>query len=323
MSEDGQTIVYEYSTASKLPQIYRAQLDGAKIVSPVQITKLNEGLVTGRTFAKTEVIRWKGSLDEEVEGILYYPTNYEAGKKYPVITAIHGGPTGWDSDAWDDNWAYPVNLMTQRGAFVLRPNYHGSANYGLKWVESICCGKYYDLETPDINMGVDYLISKGMADPDRIATLGWSNGSILSINLITTYPARYKAASVGAGDVEWISDWGNVDFGDSFDSYYFGKSPMEDPQLYIKKSPFFKMDKVQAACSDFSRLRGSKRSSSAKLVVLPRAGVLRQSSGEICGVPRRAARPAEADTPDPQSGRRSRVVRQILLQDRQTRKRGV
>ena len=213
----------------------------------MQVTKLNEGLVNGRTFAKTEVIRWKGSLDEEVEGILYYPANYEAGKKYPVITMIHGGPTGWDSDAWDDNWAYPVNLMTQRGAFVLRPNYHGSANYGLKWVESICCGKYYDLETPDINMGVDYLISKGMADPDKVATLGWSNGSILSISLITTYPARYKAASVGAGDVEWISDWGNVDFGDSFDSYYFGKSPMEDPQLYIKKSPFFKMDKVQAA----------------------------------------------------------------------------
>jgi dipeptidyl aminopeptidase/acylaminoacyl peptidase len=247
LSEDGKTIVYEYSTASKPPQIYRAQLEGNEIVSPVQITKLNEGLVNGRAFAKTEVIRWKGSLDEEVEGILYYPTNYEAGKKYPVITMIHGGPTGWDSDAWDDNWAYPVNLMTQRGAFVLRPNYHGSANYGLKWVESICCGKYYDLETPDINMGVDYLISKGLADPDKVATLGWSNGSILSISLITTYPARYKAASVGAGDVEWISDWGNVDFGDSFDSYYFGKSPMEDPQLYIKKSPFFKLDKVQAA----------------------------------------------------------------------------
>ncbi len=246
LSEDGKTIVYDYSTASKLPQIYRAQLDGTKIVSPVQVTKLNEGLMSGRAFAKSEVIRWKGSLDEEVEGILYYPTNYEAGKKYPVITMIHGGPTGWDSDLWDDNWAYPVNLMTQRGAFVLRPNYHGSANYGLKWVESICCGKYYDLETPDINMGVDYLISKGMADPDKVATLGWSNGSILSISLITTYPARYKAASVGAGDVEWISDWGNVDFGDSFDSYYFGKSPMEDPQLYIRKSPFFKMDKVQA-----------------------------------------------------------------------------
>ncbi len=103
LSEDGKTIAYQSSTASKLPQIYRAQLDGTKIVSPVQITKLNEALVNGRVSAKTEVIRWKGSLDEEVEGILYYPANYEAGKKYPVITMIHGGPTGWDSDAWDDN----------------------------------------------------------------------------------------------------------------------------------------------------------------------------------------------------------------------------
>jgi dipeptidyl aminopeptidase/acylaminoacyl peptidase len=94
LSEDGKTIVYQYSTASKLPQIYRAQLDGTTIISPAQITKLNEKLVTGRIFAKTEVIRWKGSQDEEVEGILYYPANYEAGKKYPVITAIHGGPTG-------------------------------------------------------------------------------------------------------------------------------------------------------------------------------------------------------------------------------------
>jgi dipeptidyl aminopeptidase/acylaminoacyl peptidase len=246
VSEDGKTIVYFYSTASKLPQIFRAQLDETKIVSPVQITKLNDGLVKNRTFAKSEVIRWKGANDEEVEGILYYPDNYETGKKYPVITAIHGGPTGHDSDSWEDNWAYPANLLTQRGAFILRPNYHGSNNYGLKWVESICCGKYYDLETPDINAGVDYLIAKGFVDPDKIATLGWSNGSILSISLITTYPERYKVASVGAGDVEWISDWGNVAFGDSFDSYYFGKSPMEDPELYIRKSPFFKMDKVKS-----------------------------------------------------------------------------
>src|ERR1700687_4840723 len=245
-SEDGKTIVYSSSTASKLSQPYRAQLEGGKIVSPVQLAKLNDGLVNGRAYAKSEVIRWKGANNEEVEGLLYYPTNYEQGKKYPLITAIHGGPMGSDKDVWGESWAYPIQLFTQRGAFVLRPNYHGSNNYGLKWAESICCGKYYDLETPDINAGVDYLIAQGKADADRIATMGWSNGSILSTSLITTYPARYKVASVGAGDIEWISDWGNVIFGESFDAYYFGKSPMQDPQLYINKSPFFKMDKVQA-----------------------------------------------------------------------------
>ncbi|MBS1867149.1 MAG: prolyl oligopeptidase family serine peptidase, partial [Acidobacteria bacterium] len=208
--------------------------------------KLNQSLVNGRAYAKSEVIHWTGSNNEEVEGILYYPQNYEAGKKYPVITAIHGGPMGADKDLWGESWAYPIQLFTQRGAFVLRPNYHGSNDYGLKWAESICCGKYYDLETPDINAGVDYLISKGMADPDRVGTMGWSNGSILSTSLLITYPDRYKTASVGAGDVEWFSDWANVDFGESFDAYYFGKSPWQDPELYIKKSPVFKMDRIKA-----------------------------------------------------------------------------
>ncbi len=246
VSDDGKSIVYVSSTASKIPQLYRAQLNEGKAESPVQLSKLNEGLVSGRNYVKTEVIRWKGANDEEVEGILYYPLNYQEGKKYPLITAIHGGPQGADYDLWDESWAYPLQLLAQRGSFVLRPNYHGSSSYGLKWSESICCGKYYDLETPDINAGVDYLIGKGMADPDQIATMGWSNGSILSTSLITSYPERYKVASVGAGDIEWISDWGNVSFGESFDAYYFGKSPMQDPQLYINKSPFFKMDKVKA-----------------------------------------------------------------------------
>jgi dipeptidyl aminopeptidase/acylaminoacyl peptidase len=96
VSEDGKTIAYVHSTASMLPQIYRAQMDGTKMISPVQLTKLNEGLVKGRAFAKTEVIHWKGANGDDVEGILYYPTNYEAGKKYPLITAIHGRPTGHD-----------------------------------------------------------------------------------------------------------------------------------------------------------------------------------------------------------------------------------
>jgi dipeptidyl aminopeptidase/acylaminoacyl peptidase len=246
VSADGKTIVYRSSTASTMPQLFRAKIQDNKLEGTFQVTHLNRSLEKSRTFSKSEVVHWKGANGEEVEGILRYPENYQPGKKYPLITAIHGGPAGADLDAWKDSWAYPYQLLAQRGAFILSPNYHGSDNYGLKWVESICCGNYYDLETPDINNGVDSLIEKGLIDPDKIATMGWSNGSILSTSLITTYPSRYKVASVGAGDVEWISDWGNVNFGDSFDSYYFGKTPMEDPQLYIRKSPFFKLDKIQA-----------------------------------------------------------------------------
>jgi len=244
LGEDGKTLIYEHSTASVPTQFYRAKLEGTKITSPLQITNLNPAF-KNKPIAKSEVLQWKGANDDDVEGILYYPDDYKAGKTYPLIVTTHGGPASADHDQWAERWAYAPNLMTQKGAFVLKTNYHGSTGYGLKFVEAICCGKYYELEIPDIERGVDNLIAKGLVDPDQIGAAGWSNGSILSIQLTVTNPDRYKAAVVGAGDVEWLSDWANVDFGESFDHYYFGKTPLEDPQLYIEKSPLFKMDKVK------------------------------------------------------------------------------
>ncbi|HEY6331248.1 MAG TPA: prolyl oligopeptidase family serine peptidase, partial [Blastocatellia bacterium] len=243
LGKDDKTLVYSYSTASTPTQWFRGQLEGSRLDGSIQLTDVNPGFKK-KPIARSEVVTWKGAMDESVEGILYYPDNYEAGKKYPLVVMIHGGPAGADFDQWSESWAYPANLMTEKGAFVFKPNYHGSSNYGLKWVESIGNGKYYDLEVPDIEKGVDSLIAKGLVDPDRMGTMGWSNGSILTIAL-TVNSTRYKVASAGAGDVEWISDWGNAHFGASFDNYYFGKSPLEDPGLYIKKSPFFKLDKVR------------------------------------------------------------------------------
>lgn len=244
LGSDMRTLVYEYSTAGKPTQLFRARLDGTKITQPVPITNLNPSY-KDKTIAKTEILHWKGANDDDIEGILYYPDQFDPSKSYPLIVATHGGPAWHDSDAWEEDWAYATNLYAQKGAFVLKTNYHGSTGYGLKFVESICCGKYYELEIPDIEKGVDSLITRGLVDPDKIGALGWSNGSILSIQLTVADPDRYKAAAVGAGDVEWTSDWSNVDFGLSFDNYYFGKSPLEDPQLYVEKSPFFKMDRVK------------------------------------------------------------------------------
>jgi dipeptidyl aminopeptidase/acylaminoacyl peptidase len=244
LGDDAKTLIYRYSTASVPTQCYRARLDGTRVTAPAQLTDLNPSF-KDKPIAKTEVIHWNGADDDEVEGILYYPDGYKAGTAYPLLVATHGGPAGHDRDEWAERWAYAPNQFTQRNAFVLKTNYHGSNGYGLKWVESICCGKYYDLEIPDIERGVDSLIGKGLVDPDQIGAMGWSNGSILSIQLTVTNPDRYKAASVGAGDVEWLSDWANVDFGEAFDHYYFGKTPMEDPELYLKKSPLFKMDQVK------------------------------------------------------------------------------
>jgi dipeptidyl aminopeptidase/acylaminoacyl peptidase len=240
---DGKTVLYQYTTASVPSQWYRASLNRAAIEQPKAITALNESFQK-KQIAKSELVHWKGARDEEVEGILSYPHDYQPGKKYALMVMIHGGPHGTDHDSFSERWAYPVQLFAQRGAFVFRPNYHGSSSYGLKWGESISGGNYNELEWIDVEKGVDSLIAKGLVDPDKLGVMGWSNGSIITIEL-TTRTTRYKAASAGAGDVNWTSDWGNAVFGRSFDDYYFGKSVLEDPQLYIKKSPLFRMDKVR------------------------------------------------------------------------------
>ena len=188
-------------------------------------------------------MRWKGAKDEEVEGLLYYPLDYQEGQRRPLVLSIHGGPMVANGDCWHQDWRCPKLLLAQKGAFVLEVNYHGSSGSGLAWLESICCGSYYDLERVDLENGVDYLIGRGLVDPEKLGLTGWSNGAILATELVTR-SGRYKAASTGAGVVEYISDWGGSEFGPTFDSYYFGKAPDEDPALYVRKSPLFRLKDV-------------------------------------------------------------------------------
>ncbi len=238
---DGSALLYEVSTTTVSPQWLAARLDGAKVTSTRRLTHLNPSF-DDKPTGRAEVVHWTGARGDTVEGILQYPLDWKKGTRAPLILATHGGPASRSRDAWSQSWATPILLWRQRGAFVLQVNYHGSTGYGLEWVESIK-EHYYELEIPDLETGVDHLIAEGLVDPDRLAAAGWSNGGILTADLITK-DQRFKAASVGAADVEWLSDWANVAFGASFDNYYFGGTPWEATQAYIDKSPFFRLTKV-------------------------------------------------------------------------------
>lgn len=252
VSADKKQVIYTYSTASN-PLQYRigelTQKRKASIGTGKELMVLNKSWKTKKT-SKSEVIKWKGYNDEEVDGVLYYPQDYKKGKKYPLVVAIHGGPAGSDRDSWSFRWAYPVQLFTQKGAFVLKPNYHGSDNHGQKFVESIK-KNYYDLEMIDITKGIDFLANKGLIDKDKMGVMGWSNGAILTTMLTVRYPDMFKVAAAGAGDVNWTSDYGTCRFGVTFDQSYFGGAPWDDRngktynETYILKSPLFELEKVK------------------------------------------------------------------------------
>jgi dipeptidyl aminopeptidase/acylaminoacyl peptidase len=132
VSADGNTACYDYSTAAEPPQLYAASLDGAKLGTPVRLTDLNPGF-EGKACARAESVTWEGVLGEPVEGMLYYPAGYQPGRSYPLVLMIHGGPFSCDRDRWPVsfyNWTNPYRIFSQKGAFVLSPNYHGSCCYG-------------------------------------------------------------------------------------------------------------------------------------------------------------------------------------------------
>lgn len=253
VGKQGNKVAYVYSTASTPPQYRLASLKKGRntVTLPAgkELIKLNKYL-DKKTKARTEVVTWTGAMDDEINGILYYPHNYEEGRAYPLVVTIHGGPSGVDTDTWNESWTDFNNIMAQKGAFVLQPNYHGSSNHGLEFVESIK-GHYYEYEVPDVISGVEMLIDKGMVDRDSLGVKGWSNGAIITTMLTIQYPDMFKVAAPGAGDVNWTSDYGTCRFGVSFDQSYFGGAPWDNTDgkiyntTYIQKSPLFEMEKVR------------------------------------------------------------------------------
>src|SRR5207248_1030951 len=121
----------------------------------------------------------------------------------------------------------------QSPALVHRPP--GGGTHGV--AEGVCRLHGAVGKAPQGGDGGDALVGRGLADPARLGLYGWSNGAILT-NLLVTRTTRYRAAVVGAGTTEYVSDWSSCEFGEAFDRYYLGKSPLEDPALYLRKSPF-------------------------------------------------------------------------------------
>ena len=241
---DGETVVFDYSRPDRLPTYHVGTYDGGTMREVEEWVEINEYLEK-RPLPRAEIIEWTGAEGDTVNGILYYPLDYDPSRQYPLVTAIHGGPSGVDLDVWRLSWTVFPGLWAQRGAFVFRPNYHGSGHHGLEFVESIK-GRYYELEIPDIVSGVEHLVDRGLVDRDSLGVMGWSNGAILAIQLTVEHPDLFQVSAPGAGDVNWISDYGNCAFGVRFDDSYFRGPPWEHLDHYIEKSPLFELDRVTA-----------------------------------------------------------------------------
>jgi len=202
--------------------------------APVRVSAANVG-VARPALGKTEVVRWKSKDGREIEGLLTYPREYKAGTRVPLLLNIHGGPSGVFAETFTGaSGIYPIASFAEKGIAVLRPNPRGSAGYGAA-VRQMVVQDWGGLDAQDLLSGVDHVIGMGVANPDKLAVMGWSYGGYMTAWLVTQ-TTRFKAAAVGAGITNTVSMYGTQDIPKVFEDY-FGGTPWELPNIYAKSSP--------------------------------------------------------------------------------------
>ena len=228
------TITFTMSTPTEPAEVYVSDLSFA---SPRKLTDTNPQ-VRDFLLGSTEVIQWKSSDGMTIEGVLIKPAGYQAGKKYPFLVDVHGGPTG----AHLNYFQAEGQMWAGNGWAVLFPNPRGSSNYGEKFARANIMdwggGDYRD-----IMAGTDAVIARGIADPDHMAEEGWSYGGYMTC-WIVSQTGRFKAAMMGAGLSNLVSMYGTTDIPSYLLTFFEGYPTKDNTRLYNERSGLTYVDQV-------------------------------------------------------------------------------
>jgi dipeptidyl aminopeptidase/acylaminoacyl peptidase len=170
--------------------------------------------------------------------LLNYPVDYDPGKRYPLVVAVHGGPESHHRNNWRTYYSRPIQVLNGRGYFVFLPNYRGSTGYGLDYVAPHFedpAGVEYD----DIADGIEYLIDQRMVDADRVGLGGGSYGGYAAAWFATYYTDLVKAVVMFVGISDLISKRSTTDIPREELYVHSGKKLEEMWEFSLKRSPIY------------------------------------------------------------------------------------
>jgi dipeptidyl aminopeptidase/acylaminoacyl peptidase len=239
VSRDGRTIIFTADAPDSAMEVF---VTDPSFANPRRLTNTNPQLA-GIALGETEVITWKSSDGVEIEGVLLKPVGFEANKRYPTLVVAHGGPAGAFINNFRLGGLEGGHVWAGKGWAVFYPNPRGSSNYGQKTlaanVNDWGGGDYRDIMT-----GVDALVARGVADPDKLAHIGWSYGGYMTAWVITQ-TTRFKAAMVGAGLTNMWSMYGTNDIPSVLIAYFGGIPNKQTLPLYLERSAMSHIDKAK------------------------------------------------------------------------------
>ncbi|MCO6509835.1 MAG: S9 family peptidase [Aridibacter famidurans] len=201
-----------------------------------QITFANKELLDKIELSKPEEIRFRSKDGTEIEAFLFKPIGFDPSMKYPLILNPHGGPVS----QYDYSFDFDAQLWAANGYLVLLPNPRGSSGYG----EAFSYALFAQWGVPDVEdvlAGVDYVIARGYADPEKLGVGGWSYGGILN-NYVITKSTRFKAAVSGASEALYRANYGH----DHYQMWWVVELglPWENAEAWERISPFNDVAKI-------------------------------------------------------------------------------
>ena len=213
----------------------------ARIMVPIFLTQLNPQL-DNFIFGQVETIKWRSNDGSEIEGLLVYPVGFQTGKRYPLVTYLHGGPESAYVKSFNASWSAFPQTYAAHGYAVFMPNFRGSANYGARFAQANA-KQAGQVDYEDVMSGIDELLKRGLADENRLAVAGWSYGGYLSA-WIVGHTDRFKCAAYGAGLSNAVSYWGTADLTEQRERLH-GGTPWDARQLYDAQSPLTYLTRVK------------------------------------------------------------------------------
>jgi dipeptidyl aminopeptidase/acylaminoacyl peptidase len=268
LSADGALIAFTASDADHPNEIFLADGDGK---NERQITSHNAALLDELTLQPAERIEYESKGGARIEGWVIKPADFDPAKKYPLMMKIHGGPHGTYGNAF----SHEFQLLVAQGYVLLYVNPRGSQGYGQEFAHCIR-GDWGNLDYADIMAGIDYVITQGYVDPERLAAGGASYGGYMTCWLLG-HTDRFKAIVTERVVSNFASFWGTSDIGQTFGQWEMGgKTPREDRKTYRRCSPITYMDAATTPTLIIHGemdLRCPMEQSEQAFIVLKRAGV--------------------------------------------------
>lgn len=199
LGRDG-ALAFVGSTTGRPDELYYA----APHTAPRRLTHYNDALAA-LALGTSERITYATSAGVDGDAVLITPPGFTAGRTYPLVLLIHGGPTSTSTETFSTR----AQLMAARGWLVLQPNYRGSPNRGETYQRAI----YVDtVDGPgrDIRAALDAVKARGIVDASRVAVSGWSYGGVMTTWLITHYH-DWRVAVAGAPVTDNLADYATAD----------------------------------------------------------------------------------------------------------------